>query len=109
MKRRLLTILALLTCASVAAETTLIDPTQPNGNSKLQATAGNPAAASWRLTATQISPRTRGAIINGSHVTEGGLIGSARVLRISHGQVKLDTQGETITLRLVQSEVKKTR
>lgn len=108
MKLRLLIIMSLLSCTSGAAETTLIDPTQPSGHSQ-PAVLGSAAPASWQLTATHITPYKRLAIINGTQVAEGGRIGNARVLNISHAQVRLDAQGDIITLRLVQSEVRKTR
>jgi len=90
-----------------ATATTLIDPTQPNGTH--HADAANSGSAGWHLSATHITPTKRLAVINGTQVAEGDLIGSARVLRVSHAQVKLDAQGEIVTLRLLQAEVKKTR
>ncbi|MBI5463260.1 MAG: hypothetical protein HY941_13830 [Gammaproteobacteria bacterium] len=92
-----------------APATTLIDPTQPSGTPQTDANGG---AGGWRLSATRITPAKRLAVINGTQVAEGDLIGAARVLRVSHAQVKLvklDAQGEVVTLRLLQAEVKKTR
>ncbi|MBI5041499.1 MAG: hypothetical protein HZB57_10000 [Gammaproteobacteria bacterium] len=99
--------LCLLSVLGTATATTLIDPTQPSGTPQLDANGGGPGG--WRLSATHITPAKRLAVINGTQVAEGDLIGSARVLRVSHAQVKLDAQGEIVTLRLLQAEVKKTR
>ncbi len=109
MKRSLLIVLSVLAANAVGNETTLIDPTQPSGSSLSPLIAASDTPTRWQLSATQITPRKRLAIINGTQVTEGGAIGNARVLHISHAQVRLDAQGEIITLRLLQSEVKKTR
>lgn len=104
---RALLCVCLLTMLRAASATALTDPTQPSGTPRMDATANGPGG--WRLSATRITPAKRLAVINGTQVAEGGLIGSARVLRVSHAQVKLDAQGEIVTLRLLQAEVKKTR
>ena len=100
-------LLGLLLAMHSATAATLSDPTQPSGTPITDTTVGGPGG--WKLSATRITPAKRLAIINGQQVAEGDLIGTARVLRVSHAQVKLDAQGETVTLRLLQSEVKKTR
>lgn len=99
--------LCLMTVLHAAPAATLIDPTQPSGTARLDANSGG--AGGWRLSATHITPAKRLAVINGTQVAEGGLIGAARVLRVNHAQVKLDARGEIVTLRLLQAEVKKTR
>ena len=99
--------LGLLAVLRVGSAAILIDPTQPNGTP--HADAANSGHGIWHLSATRITPSKRLAVINGTQVAEGGLIGAARVLRVSHAQVKLDVQGEIVTLRLLQAEVKKTR
>ena len=96
-------LLAVLRAAPAAA---LADPTQPSGTPQVGTDSG---MGGWHLSATHITPGKRLAVINGTRVAEGDLIGSARVLQVSHAQVKLDAQGEILTLRLLQAEVKKTR
>ena len=100
-------LMVLLPAMHSATAATLSDPTQPSGAPSADTTVGEPGG--WKLSATRITPMKRLAVINGQQVAEGDLIGTARVLRVSHAQVKLDAQGETVTLRLLQSEVKKTR
>ena len=100
-------LLSLLLAMHSATAATLSDPTQPSGTPSTDTSVAGPG--SWKLSATRITPAQRVAVINGQQVAEGGLIGTARVLRVSHAQVKLDAQGEIVTLRLLQSEVKKTR
>ena len=100
-------LLSLLLAMHSATAATLSDPTQPSGTPSANTSVAG--AGSWKLSATRITPAKRVAVINGQQVAEGGLIGTARVLRVSHAQVKLDAQGEIVTLRLLQSEVKKTR
>jgi hypothetical protein len=91
-------------CASATAVNALTDPTRPNGNAS---TLDN--GDGWQLTATRITPQRRAATINGIEVIEGGLIGSARVLRIRHAQVDLDAQGEILTLHLLPARMKQVR
>ena len=105
MNTRAVLCLCLLAVLRTAPATTLADPTQPSGTPQM----GASGPGGWRLSATHITPAKRLAIINGTPVAEGDLIGSARVLRVSHAQVKLEAQGEIVTLRLLQAEVKKTR
>ena len=100
-------LLGLLLAMHSATAAALSDPTQPSGTPSADTSVAGPG--SWKLSATRITPAQRLAVINGQRVAEGDLIGTARVLRVSHAQVKLDAQGETVTLRLLQSEVKKTR
>lgn len=104
---RALLYVCLLSVLHAAPATALTDPTQPSGMPQPGAT--DSGMRGWHLSATHITPAKRSAVINGTQVAEGDLIGSARVLRVSHAQVKLDAQGEIVTLRLLQAEVKKTR
>ena len=99
----------LLTVLRAAPAAALADPTQPSGTPHLNAAGADSGMGGWRLNATHITSTKRLAVINGTRVAEGDLIGSARVLQVSHAQVKLDAQGEILTLRLLQAEVKKTR
>ena len=102
-------LLSLLLAMHNATAATLSDPTQPSGTPQMNAAGADSGMGGWRLNATHITSTKRLAVINGTRVAEGDLIGSARVLRVSHAQVKLDAQGEILTLRLLQAEVKKTR
>ncbi|MBU1190973.1 MAG: hypothetical protein KKA36_09440 [Gammaproteobacteria bacterium] len=85
----------------------LSDPTRPSGS--ISASAESGAVGVWRLNATRITPTQRSAVINGIKVAEGGDIGGARVLRISHAQVQLQSQGEILNLQLQPTQVKKSR
>ncbi len=84
----------------------LSDPTRPSGS---VATVESGSVGSWRLNATRITPTQRTAVINGIKVAEGGDIGGARVLRISHAQVQLRSQGKILTLPLQTAKVKQAR
>ncbi len=106
MNRRCAVCIALCLCSAMVNASELSDPTRPSGS----ITAVEPGAVgAWRLNATRITPTQRTAVINGIKVAEGGEIGGARVLRISHAQVQLQTQGEVLTLPLQTAKVKKAR
>lgn len=95
-----------LTCASVNASE-ISDPTRPSGS--ITATTELGSAGVWQLNATRITPTQRTAVINGIKVAEGGDIGGARVLRISHARVQLQSQGKILNLQLQPTQVKKSR
>lgn len=101
-------VLVALCLTSVAVNASgLSDPTRPNGSVAASVEPG--AIGVWRLNATRITPTQRSAVINGIKVAEGGDIGGARVLRISHAQVQLQSQGEILNLQLQPTQVKKSR
>jgi len=85
---------------SGAQERALFDPTRPPG-----AAAGMPGAAEDAPVGTQlqsvlISSTRRLAIINGNTVAVGGMVGEARVVRISETEVILKNGDETEVLKM---------
>lgn len=111
MKRRTCTRLSmgLALLLGAAGASGLSDPTRPSGASSVSPLNTPGGDDAWRLTATRITPDRRSAIINGIDVAEGASLGAARVLRISHAQVQLETDGRRVTLYLMPTEVKKLR
>jgi len=105
MKFGAILIAAWLACAQVHAAP-FADPTQPPG-----ASAGVPDPAKGspegpRLQSVLISPNRRVAVIGGQTVPLGGLYGASRVVRITEGEVVLQTGQERQTLKLF-SDVEK--
>ena len=87
----------------------LPDPTRPP--SELGAAAESGAAVPSGgplLQSVLISPRHKVAIISGNMVALGGMYGSARVVKISEGEVVLNEGGNLQTLRLFPGVEKKT-
>lgn len=107
MKRCYAVLVALLLSCAVAHASELSDPTHPSGTISAITELGG--AGVWRLNATRITPTQRSAVINGIKVSEGGDIGGARVLHISHALVQLQSQGEILNLQLQPTQVKKSR
>jgi MSHA biogenesis protein MshK len=88
---------AALAVASVRAQA-LTDPTRPpNANAPADAPqeAGGP-----QLQSVLISPRRRLAIINGTMVSLGDMLGEAKVVKISETEVVLQKGDETEVLKL---------
>ncbi len=87
----------------------LPDPTRPP--SELGAAAASGAAVPSGgplLQSVLISPRHKTAIISGKMVALGGMYGSAKVVKISEGEVVLNEGGNLQTLRLFPGVEKKT-
>ncbi len=86
----------------------LPDPTRPP--SELGAAAASGAAVPSGgplLQSVLISPQHKNAIISGETVKLGGIYGSARVVKISEGEVVLNEGGSLQTLRLFPGVEKK--
>lgn len=97
--------LATLACTGVHAAP-FADPTQPPGAISGGADSAAGAAEGPRLQSVLISPNRRVAVIGGQTVPLGGMYGDARVVRITEGEVVLQTAQERRTLKLF-SEVEK--
>lgn len=88
---------------------TLRDPTQPPGASlpmqsdgeidQALLDAGAGAIRRYRVSFIRAGGREPMAVINDESVTVGEEVGGARVVAISSGQVELDVNGETRTIR----------
>ncbi len=89
----------------------LPDPTRPPSELGAAAASGASAAVpsgGSLLQSVLISPRHKVAIISGKMVALGGMYGSARVVKISEGEVVLNEGGNLQTLRLFPGVEKKT-
>jgi MSHA biogenesis protein MshK len=89
----------------------LPDPTRPPSEPVAAAASGASAAVPGGgplLQSVLISPRHKTAIISGKMVALGGMYGSARVVKISEGEVVLNEGGNLQTLRLFPGVEKKT-
>ncbi|WJW75538.1 hypothetical protein QVG61_00155 [Thiohalobacter sp. IOR34] len=105
MQHRLPALVLLLSLPLQAAA--LNDPTRPSpGPGGASAATGKPA---WQLDSTFVGRGQRRAVINGKQVIEGGVIDSARVLRVRHSEVVLEVDGKAFTLHLTPAGFKKTR
>jgi hypothetical protein len=93
-------LLSLLMLHTVAADTLPFDPTAPTdpGQYRRHNGYGN---RGWILNSTLVGPERRIAIINGNPVREGDRVGEARVVQIRASEVRLQTPGYPITLRLL--------
>lgn len=82
------------------------DPTRPPGAlpGELEPAAGAPEAP--RLQSILIAPNRRVAVIGGQTIPLGGMYGEAKVVRITEGEVVLQTGQERQILKLL-SEVEK--
>lgn len=107
MSRHYALLVALFLTSAAVNASEISDPTRPSGS--IVANVERGAVGVWRLNATRITPTQRSAVINGIKVAEGGDIGGARVLYISHAQVQLLAQGEILNLHLQPTQVKKSR
>ena len=89
----------------------LPDPTRPPSEPVAAAASGASAAVPGGgplLQSVLISPRHKVAIINGETVKLGGMYGTARVVKISEGEVVLNEGGNLQTLKLFPGVEKKT-
>jgi MSHA biogenesis protein MshK len=102
MRRELLLAVVLILPAAypVAADTTPFDPTAPTDPGVYRG-QDNGWSGGWTLSSTLVGPERRIAIINGDPVREGDRIGGARVLQIRASEVRLQTPGYPLTLRLL--------
>lgn len=87
------------TLAMAAAQAqALTDPTRPpNANA---AASGEQAVPGTQLQSVLISPGRRLAIINGTMVPLGGMLGEAKVVKITETEVVLQKGSETEVLKL---------
>lgn len=83
----------------------LHDPTRPTDPADYFG-GGNRSNSSWSLQSILSAADRRIAIINGTRVREGDLIGSAKVISISESKVVLNTGGQRFTLRLLPTSIK---
>jgi MSHA biogenesis protein MshK len=105
MKTATLVILAGLACSGAHAAP-FADPTQPPGVVPGGADSATAAVEGPRLQSVLIAPNRRVAVIGGQTVSLGGKYGEARVVRITEGEVVLQTGQERQTLKLF-SDVEK--
>lgn len=93
---------AIVAAISGAQAQTLTDPTRPP--SATSALPGSPAAqeeaAGTQLQSILISSGRKVAVINGTMVPLGGMVGEARVVRITETQVVLKKGEETEVLKM---------
>jgi MSHA biogenesis protein MshK len=82
-------------------------PPEPVAAAASSATAAVPTGGPL-LQSVLISPRHKVAIISGKMVALGGMYGSARVVKISEGEVVLNEEGNLQTLKLFPGVEKKT-
>jgi MSHA biogenesis protein MshK len=83
----------------------LQDPTRPTDPADYFG-GGIRSNSSWSLQSILSAADRRIAIINGTRVREGDLIGSAKVISISESKVVLNTDGQRFTLRLLPTSIK---
>jgi MSHA biogenesis protein MshK len=83
----------------------LHDPTRPTDPADYFG-SGTRTNSAWALQSILSSPDRRIAIINGTRVKEGDLIGSAKVISINESNVVLNTGGQRFTLRLLPPSIK---
>ena len=83
----------------------LHDPTRPTDPAEY---FGNSARnnSAWSLQSILSASDRRIAIINGTRVREGDVIGSAKVISIDESKVVLNTGGQRFTLRLLPTSIK---
>ena len=97
---RALAAIAVLAMIAPARAQGLVDPTRPpNAPTDSPQQDAGPAAGS-ALQSVLISPGRRLAIINGTTVAVGGMVGDAKVVKITETEVVLDRGGETEVLKL---------
>ena len=83
----------------------LHDPTRPTDPADYFG-GGVRSNSTWSLQSILSAADRRIAIINGTRVREGDLIGSARVISIGESKVVLNTDGQRFTLRLLPTSIK---
>lgn len=98
-------IIGSLACTVVQAAP-FADPTQPPGASHggVEPASGSPEGP--RLQSVLIAPNRKVAVISGQTVPLGGIYGESRVIRITEGEVVLQSGQERTTLKLL-SDVEK--
>ena len=109
----LLSLLLVVINQNVMASEQIPDPTMPAHYQNVRPSASTtslevtdtqqPVLFDWVLNSTLISPYQKIAIINGQHLKVNDQIDGATIKRITHQQVILDYDGQSITLSLHQS------
>jgi MSHA biogenesis protein MshK len=101
--------LLLLTTGLLAAGNSfgLSDPTRPTDPARYFGTTKQQDSADLMLQSILFAADRRIAVINGTRVTEGDRIGSARVVRIQDSQVLLETGRGMRTLRLLPETLRR--
>jgi MSHA biogenesis protein MshK len=90
------------TVANAQTTSGLVDPTRPPSSISATPDAANdaPASAGLVLQSVRVSPTRVVAIINGQSVRVGEMVGEAKVIKISDGEVVLRTGKELQVLKL---------
>jgi hypothetical protein len=101
----LLLALALLGTAHATAQE-LSDPMRPPGKEILSGVRGKAVAAPYRLESVLIGPDRRQAIINGKRLSQGEVIGKAKLIDIQATQVTLLVAGKPTVLTLLPISIK---
>jgi MSHA biogenesis protein MshK len=96
---------AFLASSPARAQSGLVDPTRPPAAGAVQGTEEAPAGR--QLQSVLLSGGRKVAVIDGAMVPLGGMLGDARVIRISESEVVLKTGEETETLKLFPGVDKK--
>jgi MSHA biogenesis protein MshK len=99
--------LAAVFLAAGAQAQSLSDPTRPPGAGAMQQGAQDEAPAGRQLQSVLLSGGRKLAVIDGTMVPLGGMLGEARVVKISETEVVLRTGEETEILKLYPSVDKK--
>jgi MSHA biogenesis protein MshK len=101
MNVRSFAILFLVTAWSAAALAQgIADPTRPPGAGAMQQGAQDEPPAGRQLQSVLLSGGRKLAVIDGTVVPLGGMLGEARVVKITETEVVLKTGEETETLKL---------
>ncbi|MGB5305341.1 MAG: hypothetical protein WBO06_04450 [Gammaproteobacteria bacterium] len=103
LQRGMTALLGLFCAVLVISASALEDPTRPAGYGE----ATKAGVQGWTLNSTLVGPDRRIAVINGQYVSEGEMVGSARVLHIRNLDVEIESAGERITLQLLPGAVNK--
>lgn len=92
-----------IVCAGVAQAQSLTDPTRPPGGSAAPVpghTSVEEVPAGTQLQSVLIAAGRRVAVINGTTVPLGGMVGEAKVIKISETEVVLRRGTETEVLKM---------
>jgi MSHA biogenesis protein MshK len=104
MARRMRTLLLLLgvACSAAAGAQGLSDPTRPPGVASPASTTGSAdeMPVGPQLQSVLIAQGRRVAVINGTTVALGGMLGDAKVIKISETEVVLKRGQETEVLKM---------
>ena len=92
--------LAAVFLAAAAQAQPLNDPTRPPGAGAMQQGAEDEAPLGKQLQSVLLSGGRKIAVIDGTMVPLGGMLGEARVIKITETEVVLKTGEETETLKL---------